>query len=494
MKFSFVLYYIGALLCFNGLLMLLSVSISLYYAESIYWQWLLASGISVFSGLPLLYFFRNYDKNIRKKEGYLIVTLGWITMILSGTLPYLCSGAIPNFVDALFESSSGYTTTGATIVDNVEILPKSILFWRSLTHWIGGMGIIVLFIAILPLLGIGGMQLFSAEASGIKTDKLHPRITQTAKVLWGIYCGYTLVETLLLWWAGMDLFDAVNHSFSTLASGGFSTKNASVAYWNNVPAIQYIILFFMFLAGTNFVLSYFLLKGEFKKIWQDDEFKAYVVIIVLLSVCIGVSIYFHTDFYKTEYHPQVWGRAEAAFRHAFFQVVSIITTTGFITSDYTAWGTFLQVMIFGLLFFGACAGSTSGGIKIVRHLLMLKNGILEFKRALHPSAIIPTRLNGRTISRNIMYNVIGFFVLYMALFTIGALLLAFLGNDFQTAMSASATTLGNAGPGLGQINPMTTFNSLSTPTKTCCSFLMLVGRLELFTVLILVTPYFWKRG
>lgn len=487
MKIKFVLFGIGGILCINGLLIILAALVSFFYEETAALPILGASLTSVLLGFPLIYFFREYDKNIGKKEGYLIVSLGWLTIILSGTLPFLFTETVPSFTNAFFESTSGYTTTGATIMNNVEALPKGILFWRSLTHWIGGMGIIVLAIAILPLLGIGGMQLFLAEAPGINIGKLHPRITQTAKVLWGIYVFYTLLQALLLWWAGMNLFDAINHSFSTLASGGFSTKNMSIAHWDNLPVIQYIICVFMFLAGMNFVLSYFLLKGDLRKIWNDDEFRAYVFIIFSLTAVLSFVLFTSENLYNS-YHS-----VEKSFRHAIFQVLSVITTTGFISDDYMAWGGFAQMIIFGLMLLGACAGSTSGGVKIVRHLLMIKNGMLEFKRTLHPNAIIPTRLNGRSVSRNVMYTIMGFFILYMLLFAFGVLVISLLGNDFETALSASATSIGNVGIGLGTLNTPTSFDALSAGSKWMCAFLMFVGRLELLTVLILFTPYFWKK-
>lgn len=487
MKIKFILFGIGGILCINGLLIILAALVSFFYEETAALPILGASLTSILLGLPLLYFFREYDKNIGKKEGYLIVSLGWLAAIFSGTLPFLFTETVPSFTNAFFESTSGYTTTGATIINNVEALPKGILFWRSLMHWIGGMGIIVLAIAILPLLGIGGMQLFLAEAPGINIGKLHPRITQTAKVLWGIYVFYTILQTLLLWWAGMNLFDAINHSFSTLASGGFSTKNMSIAHWDNLPVIQYIICVFMFLAGMNFVLSYFLLKGDLRKIWNDDEFRAYVFIIFSLTAVLSFVLFTSENLYNS-YHS-----VEKSFRHAIFQVLSVITTTGFISDDYMTWGGFAQMIIFGLMLLGACAGSTSGGVKIVRHLLMIKNGMLEFKRTLHPNAIIPTRLNGRSVSRNVMYTIMGFFVLYMLLFAFGTLVISLLGNDFETALSASATSIGNVGIGLGTLNTPTSFDALSTGSKWMCAFLMFVGRLELLTVLILFTPYFWKK-
>ncbi|MGY8914968.1 MAG: TrkH family potassium uptake protein, partial [Flavobacteriales bacterium] len=430
---------------------------------------------------------------VKRKEGYIIVTFGWLVMSISGMLPYLFSGAIPDVSNAFFETMSGYTTTGASILDDIEIMPEGILFWRSLTHWIGGMGIIVLAIAILPLLGIGGMQLFAAEAPGPSADKLHPRITDTAKRLWLIYFGYTVAETILLKLAGMSFFDAINHSLATLSTGGFSTKNASLAYWNNQPLIQYIVILFMFLAGSNFVLSYYAFKGKVQKVLMDEEFKYYTIFIISFTIIAALVIYFKANVPISDYHPMVLGPAEAAFRHALFAVVTVITTTGFVSADFTSWTPFLTIFFFGLFFLGGSAGSTAGGIKVMRHLLIIKNGLLEFKRTLHVNAIIPVRYNNKTVKEHIVYNIIAFFVLYMLSFIIGALGLGLMGLDFDSAIGGAASSLGNVGPALGSLNPLSNFNSLPAIGKWWCAFLMLLGRLELFTVLILFTPYFWKK-
>ena len=483
----------GLLLLCNGGFMLLSALISGLYRDGVTMQIALAAMVTLMSGTLAMFLTRGHKKEVQRKEGYIIVTFGWIVMSASGMLPYLFSGAIPGVTNAFFETVSGYTTTGASILDDIEIIPKGILFWRSLTHWIGGMGIIVLAIAILPLLGIGGMQLFAAEAPGPAGDKLHPRITDTAKRLWYIYLGYTAAETLLLKLAGMSFFDAINHALATLSTGGFSTKNASIAYWSDQPLIQYIIILFMFLAGSNFVLSYFAFKGKVQKVLHDEEFRYYAFFTIFLAVIAALVIYLQANVQVSDYHPMVLGPAESAFRHALFQVVAVVTTTGFVTADFTAWTPFLTVFFFGLMFAGGSAGSTAGGIKEMRHILIIKNGVLEFKRTLHPSAIIPVRYNNKTVSEHIVYNIIAFFVLYMLLFIIGALVLGFLGLDFESAIGGAASSLGNVGPALGSLNPLSNFNSLPDLGKWWCSFLMLAGRLELFTVLILLTPYFWKR-
>ena len=474
--------------------MLLASLISVIYKDGASREIFLAGIAILLIGAFIMVNTRKHRKEMNKREGYIVVTFGWLVMALSGTLPYVFTGTIPSFTNAFFETISGYTTTGATILNDIEILPKGILFWRSLTHWIGGMGIIVLAVAILPLLGIGGMQLFAAEAPGPSTDKLHPRITDTAKRLWFIYVGYTAAETLLLSLAGMSFFDAINHSMCTLSTGGFSTKNASLAYWNDTPMIQYIVIVFMFLAGTNFVLSYFAFKGKVQNIIKDEEFKLYWSFIVIFTVIAAVIIYFRADVSVSSIaHPMVWGEAESAFRHGMFQVIAIITTTGFVTADFTMWTPFLMVLFFGLMFLGGSAGSTSGGVKVVRHLILIRNGFLEFKRTLHPNAILPVRYNRKSISGKIVFNVLAFFILYMLSFIIGSLGFSMMGLDFESSIGVAASSLGNVGPALGEFSPVDNFYNMPTVGKWWCSFLMLLGRLELFTVLILLTPFFWRN-
>ncbi len=494
LNYKIIFYFFGLLLVFNGGFILLSALVSLIYQDGVTLQ-LVSSGLGILIfGLLGMINHRNHNKEMNKREGYIVVAFGWIVMSLSGAVPYLATGAIPNFTNAFFETMSGFTTTGASILNDIEIVPKGVLFWRSLTHWIGGMGIIVLAVAILPLLGIGGMQLFAAEAPGPSADKLHPRITDTAKRLWLIYFGYTAAETILLQVAGMSFFDAINHSMCTLSTGGFSTKNASVAYWNNQPVIQYIIIAFMFLAGSNFVLSYFAFKGKVQKVIHDEEFKLYFKFVAIFTIIAALIIYFRADLTVSSIdHPMVWGKAESAFRHALFQVLSVITTTGFVTADYTLWTPFLVVFFFGLMFLGGSAGSTAGGVKVVRHLVLIKNGFLEFKRTLHPNAILPVRYNKRAISGDIVFNILGFFILYMIAFIIGALGFSMMGINFESSIGIAASSLGNVGPALGQFGPVNNYAALPAVGKWWCSFLMLIGRLELFTVLILLTPFFWRN-
>jgi trk system potassium uptake protein TrkH len=488
--------FLGITSVLNGLFMFIAFPFSFFNDEAAKWGILNAGIITVFLGLLLYFFNKPTDTNIQKKEGYLIVTLGWLTLSVTGMLPYLFSGDIPNVTNAFFETISGYSTTGSSILTNIEAMPKGILFWRSATHWIGGMGIIVLTIAILPLLGIGGMQLFMAEAPGPSADKLHPRITDTAKRLYLIYVTLTFAQFFLLKIAGMTWFDAINHAMATMSTGGFSTKNNSVAFYNNLPFVQYIIIFFMFVAGTNFVLNYFALKGKIQKVIKSEAFRYYFMGIIGTSILIAIIIYFFQDpnLQTTIAHPKVFGELESAIRHALFMVISVVTTTGFVTADFTMWSFFATGIFFALFFTGGSAGSTSGGIKVVRHIVMLKNSFLEFKKALHPNAIIPVRYDGKTVSKTIVFNILSFFIIYMLIFIIASVILTMLGLDFKSAIGAAASSLGNIGPALGSVSPVDNFNHLSNAAKWFCGFLMLVGRLELFTVLILFTPFFWRKN
>jgi trk system potassium uptake protein TrkH len=488
--------FLGITAMLNGVFMFLTVPLSMYYNEPEQWG-ILSAGIITFI-IGILLYFLNKPTNtiIGKKEGYLIVTLGWLTLSFTGMLPYLLSGAIPGISNAFFETISGYSTTGSSILTDIENMPKGILFWRSATHWIGGMGIIVLTIAILPLLGIGGMQLFMAEAPGPSADKLHPRITDTAKRLYLIYVILTVVEFFLLKLAGMTWFDAINHAMATMSTGGFSTKSDSIAFYNGQPLIQYIIIFFMFVAGTNFVLTYFALKGKVQKVFNSEEFKYYLFGILSVSLIIAVVILFFQDpnLESVLAHPKVLGATESAIRHALFMVTSVVTTTGFVSADFTMWNFFGTGIFFALFFTGGSAGSTSGGVKVVRHIIMLKNSFLEFKKALHPNAIIPVRYDGKTVSRTIVFNILSFFVIYMLIFTTSSVILTLLGLDFKSALGAAASSLGNIGPAIGSVSPVDNFAHLSDAAKWFCSFLMLIGRLELFTVLILFTPFFWRKN
>ncbi len=473
---------IGVLLIIVGLLMLACLPFGTLddYRD---FNSVLYSGLItiLFGAMSWIYKFKS-SANVNKREGYLIVALGWIFMMFFSSLPYFLSSTEISFANALFESTSGLTTTGASIFSDIESLPKTLLVWRSLSQWIGGMGIIVLTVAIFPMLGIGGIELFVAEAPGPTSDKIHPRIRETAKRLWLIYVGLTFTLFILLMVFGMTGFDAINHALTTMATGGFSTKNASIAAFPSA-AIQYTIILFMFIAGTNYTVIYFGLKGKLKSVWGSEEFRVYLIFVLLLIFVVGMILVF-----KHGITPEI------AFRDSAFQIISLITTTGYITADYTQWGVGLTAIMFILLFIGANAGSTAGGIKIIRHLVLFKNAILEFKRLLHPRALIRTKINKKLVDGKIITHVLVFLLLYLLIFLFGTIVICGLGADFDTAMGASATALGNVGPGIGGVGPVDNFGWLSDPIKYVLVFLMLLGRLELFTILILFTPYFWKKN
>lgn len=519
-NYAIVFRFVGVLLILCSLFMFLCLPVGYWYQEESLQHLLVSAVFTLLVGGVLFFTTRNAEKNIKKREGYLIVAMGWLSMVLFGALPYYISGHfLPeavlagndlSFTNALFESTSGFTTTGATILTNIEAMPKSILFWRSLTHWIGGMGIIVLTIAILPILGIGGMQLFVAEAPGISANKLHPRITETAKRLWYIYLFLTLLMSLFLWLAGMNYFDAINHALSTLSTGGFSTKNASVAYWNNRPLIQYIIILFMFIAGTNFVLNYFMLKGQFKKVFKNNEFRVYSAVVFTVTIVTTMAVYFfvepsHSSIVHYALEPNGIGgerhSMEGSLRHSLFQVLAILTTTGFVSADFSQWLPVLSVIFFALMFVGGSAGSTSGGIKIVRHLILIKSSYTEFKRLLHPNAIIPVKYNGKMVKPEIIQNVLAFFMIYMLIFIFGSVIMSLLDggltpdyNSFISSIGVTASSLGNVGPAFGKYSPVDSYAGMTVAAKWFASFLMLLGRLELFTLLILMTPFFWRNN
>lgn len=478
--------FMSLLLLVNGIFMLGASLGSLFYKEGVFISLVSSSFALILLGVIGISYFKRFELDSFRREGYIIVSLGWLLMTLSGTLPYITTGVLPSFTDAFFETMSGYTTVGASIIPDLEQVPNGVLLWRSITQWIGGMGMIVLAIAILPMLGVGGMQLFQAEAAVLGGEKLHPRITDTAKRLWLIYMGYTFLQILLLKTAGMSLFDAINHSFTTLSTGGFSTKNESIAYYEHLPWVQSILTVFMFLGGTNFVLSYYFFKGKFKKVLEDEEFRAYTFILIGISLLATGFMLFHH-----------WKLGEqtlaylSTLQHSVFQVVSIVTTTGFVSTSHELWTPFVSVLFFALMFLGGSAQSTSGGIKIVRHLILLKNGILEFKRAFHLRAVLPVRYNKRAVEDSIVSKVLAFFTLYMLIFVIGVLVFTALGVAPKEAAASVASTLGNVGGAFGSLN--FDFIEYSILAKWWACFLMLIGRLELFTVLILFTPYFWRK-
>ncbi len=480
-RWKTIVHILGVLAALNGLFMLLSIPFSLHYEEESWKHLLTAASLSLFIGGGLAGLTLKGKQEVRKREGYLIVSLGWVVLSLFGSLPYFLSGAIPNYTDAFFETMSGFTTTGATILTDIEVVPKGLLFWRSCTQWIGGMGMIVLAVAILPILGVGGMQLFAAEVPGVSYDKLQPRIRETAKRLWYIYTGLTLLLCGLLMSGGMSFFDGINHAFTTLSTGGFSPYNLSIRHFDSAY-IEYLIIVFMFLGGTNFILHFYFLKGKFRMISENEEFKFYLGIVLLTSALVAAILVFQGG------HP-----VELAIRESLFQVVAIVTTTGYSTADYTTWGHILTWLFFLLLFTGAMAGSTSGGMKLVRHIMVAKNSLLELKRLMHPAAIIPVRFNNKPVRSEITYNILAFVIIYITIFGVGSFVMTLMGLDVTTAIGSVATSLGNVGPGIGDVGPSGNFAGIPDEGKWFLAFLMMMGRLELFTVLILFTRHFWRK-
>jgi trk system potassium uptake protein len=472
---------LGILLMVEGFFMWLSVLVALLYGEDDAVHFLISGAITASVGFAGFFLTRKAKLEVTKRDGYVIVTSGWLFFSFFGTLPFILTGAIPNFTNAFFETISGFTTTGASILNNIEELSHGILFWRSLTQWLGGMGIIVLTLVILPVLGIGGMQLFAAEVPGPVPDKLHPRIKETAKRLWGIYVIFTVAEILLLWAGPMNLFDSICHSLTTMATGGYSTKQASVAYWDSAY-VHYIITLFMFLAGVNFTLSYFAFHLRFKKIWKNEEFRYYLGFIVAFTLIIAAGLLLSSE-----------RGVEESFRTSLFQVVSILTTTGYATDDYLLWMPALTMLIFILMFFGGSAGSTGGGPKIMRIVILIKNSTQELKRLIHPNAMIPVRLNKVAVDNVVVTNVLAFLAFYAVIAITSIIVMSFLGNDFETSIGAVAATLGNIGPGIGGVGPAFSYSEIAPAGKWFLSFLMLVGRLELFTVIVLFSPVFWKE-
>jgi trk system potassium uptake protein len=481
LNFKIIIRTLGFLLIGEAFFMLLPLIVSLIYGGNDVSAFLYSSIITLVSGLIFYLFSRKANKTIGKREGYLIVSSVWVLFSIFGSLPFILSHSIPQFHDAFFETMSGFTTTGSSILDNIEALPHGILFWRSLIQWLGGMGIVVLSLAVLPAFGIGGLSLFAAEAPGISPEKVNPRIKDTAKLLWNVYLIFTVLEAILLMLGGMSIFDSICHSFTTMATGGYSTKQASIAYWNS-PYIQYVITFFMILAGTNFSLSFFALTGNPRKLFKNEEFKFYIIFILLFSAIITIGLFFTTKI-----------GIEEAFRTAIFQVVSIITTTGYATSDYLIWTPFLSFLILVLFFIGGSTGSTGGGIKVMRIVLLIKNSYYELRRLIHPNAIIPVRFNKRSVNNQIISNVLAFFFLYITIFFVSSLVFMLFVDDFETSTGAVASCLGNIGPGFGSVGPAASFSHIHPVGKYFLSFLMLLGRLELFTIIVILSPSFWKR-
>lgn len=458
--------------------LIVCVIIAAYYSEEIK-PFVFSSIISFILGVLFYLATRKQRENVSigLKEAYLTVTLSWLIISLLGCLPYLLSGSIPYFVNAFFESVSGFTTTGSSILINIESLPKSILFWRSLTHWIGGIGIIVLVIVVMPTLHIGGYHLFTMESS--LQEKIQPKIKAVGNRLLLIYLFLTVSEIIFLLAGKMNLFESVCHSFGTVATGGFSPRNASISEYS--PYIQYVIMVFMLLAGTNFVVHYYFLKRNFRKVRNNDELKLYLSVVLIIGLITTASLFLKT-------HKSI----EESFREAFFQVISIISCTGFATADYLQWPGFGWILIFICMFLGGSTGSTAGGIKMVRHLILLKNIKRMFRNLLHPDAVMPIKLNNNPVEENINVSVISFIMIYILIFISGSFLMIIIGTDPKTAGGAVATCMAGIGPGIGTVGPAGNFAHLPDAGKLILSFLMLLGRLEIYTIMVLFTRNFWR--
>ena len=484
MSFRNVANVVGLLLVFVALAMAVAGGVALLYGDGDAPGIFLASAITLVAG-GATYRFTDLQEDISVREGFAIVTFAWAATGIFGSLPFLLTGAVDGVVPAIFESMSGFTTTGATIVTEIEALPHGVLFWRSFTHWLGGMGIIVLAIAVLPFLGVGGMQLFRAEVPGPTPDRLRPRIAQTAKLLWYVYVGLTAAQVLLYLLGGVGLFDAVTHAFATLATGGFSTKNASLAGFES-PYVHYVTILFMYMAGVNFALHFRAATGRILY-FKDTEWRFFTGVVLGAAALLAL---FNLGFGTFEL---TLAGIEEAVRHGLFQATAITTTTGFVTADYEAWPAAAQGLIFILMFVGGMAGSTGGSVKAMRVLLLLKHAAKEIKKHLHPRAVILARVGRRVVKEDVMANIVGFVILYVFLFLTGAFVMTLFGMDLLTALGASAASVGNIGPGFGDVGAVDNYAWISDPALAVLAFLMLVGRLEIYTVLLLFHPELWKR-
>ncbi len=448
------------------------------YAMSFVWPSL---GTAVVASVMLLVSRRSRG-HINPRSGFLLVSLVWILMSAVGALPFVIGGVIPGYTNAFFETMSGFTTTGASILTSIESIPRPFLFWRSLTHWLGGMGIVVLAVALFRLLGIGGLQLMKAEAPGPDVDRLTSRIAGTAKILWLIYLGMTVLETVLLMLGGMNLFDSLTHTFGTLATGGFSPKNASVGHYSS-PYLQNVITVFMVLAGTNFIMHYRLLTGRFQLLWQNSELKAYLGIFFVIMMVMAVNLH----------QRGVFDSFGTSMRYAGFQTASILTTTGYVIADFALWPGLSQALLFAAMFIGGCAGSTGGGIKVVRIIALIKQACAEMKYLLHPRSVFSVKLNGSSMRKSAVYTIAGFVIFYLFFIVLTTVLVSAGGYDLETSFSTALATLGNIGPGFGMVGPSQNYFFFSDAMKWYLSAVMMLGRLEIYTVLVLFSPQFWRK-
>jgi len=481
MNFKYILNVLGKILLMVSIFMTTILPWIFHFHEHhVLFPVLISIAIPLFLGVLLINTTKSDASEIHAKEGYLLVTLTWLVIAIIGSLPYYISQTIPSFVDAFFESVSGFTTTGSSILTDIEALPKSILYWRSLTNWIGGMGIIVLVIAILPQMKMTAYQFFDMEASAVMNEKIRPRTPDIAKRLWMIYFLLTAVLVVLLMFGGVNFFESLCHAFGTIATGGFSTKNASIAGYS--AYVQYVITLFMLLSGVNFTLHYFVLNGNLKRVLKNTELKTYLSIIFLVGFTIAFILFFSTN-----------STFEKAFRDAFFQVVSIITATGFSTVDYLQWKEIAWILLFALMFVGASVGSTGGGIKVIRHVLAFQYIRNHFRKLMHPNAVLPIRINGGIIMEEKVAPILSFIILYLVVFIFGSILMAAMGLDMESAFGSVITTMGGIGPGIGSVGPAGNFAHVPDLGKVLLSFLMIIGRLELYTFLIVFSPAYWKK-
>ena len=481
-NFKTIIRIIGILLLLETVMLLACSAISYYYNDEALLDFWKSAGITAGAGLLMTIAGKGGEKQLTRRDGYVLVSLAWVAFSLFGMLPFYISGYVPDITNAFFETMSGFTSTGATVLDNIESLPHGLLFWRGMTQWIGGLGIIMFTIAVLPIFGVSGLQVFAAEASGPTHDKVHPRIGITAKWIWSIYTGLTLILVVLLMLGGMDWFDSVCHAFATTGTGGFSTKQASVAYYNS-PYIEYVISIFMFISGINFTLLLFFVNRKFKKVIDNAELKWYFWSVAGFTAVIAVVLYYTSSM-----------GVEEAFRKSLFQVISLQTSTGFATDDYMLWTPMLWGLLTVVMIMGACAGGTTGELKGIRMVILAKLSRKEFKHILHPNAVLPVRVNKQVISPSIVSTVLAFFFLYIIIIIVGILIMMGMGIGAEESIGCVISSIGNMGPGLGDTGPAYSWNALPDAAKWLLSFLMLLGRLELFTVLLLFTPEFWKRN
>jgi trk system potassium uptake protein TrkH len=472
----------GFLVLAEAAMLLLSGLVSLCFGEDDWSAFGAALAVTLLAGGGLLLAGRGADSRFGRRDSIIILASSWVVVSLPGMLPFCLSGYIPNITDAFFETISGFTGTGSTILDDVEALPHGLLFWRSLTQWIGGLGIVFFTIAILPIFGLSSLQLFAAEAGGLPYDKVFPRVSVTAKWIWSIYLGLTVVIALLLLLGGMPWFDSICHAFSAAATGGYSTKQAGIAYYHS-PYIEYVISLSTILSGINFTLLLLFVNGKFAKFFQDAELKWYLTSIALFTLVIAIGLNHSTSL-----------GLETSFRKAFFQVATFHTSSGFSADNYMAWPTPLWALLVLIMLIGGCVGSTAGGFKCIRALILARISANELKRIIHPSAVLPVKVNGQTLPSHITSGVLAFLFIYTTLILLGALLLMALGINFTESLGAAVSSLGNMGPGLNPAGPAHSWSSLPSAAKWLLSFLMLAGRLELFTILILFTPAFWEKN